>query len=391
MFNRLKERAKGPDGAVDFLRDDYVAEAGAAIGLPEEIVGAMRAGAAAIRDDGASAETARTLYRELFVDALPPGPVNERLLASGPYAGMMAALVYLGALPPLIERYESRRIPERVLVMTMEDMTIWMRRHRELHGEWGLSQLGWLIKHWTGSLFRLGRLQFTFMAYDKPFRAFRSRSTGQVAVLCEAGVRYRADGQVDGTNGTYDPNGGWVSSYAFDGAVHTGSPVSPAGAAVRTPIALDGAEWEPALERGDVVLDVHIPEGGKMSRDLCRESYGQAIAFAAEHFPEKPFRAFVCASWLLAPQFPGLLPPDSNIVRFQSDYFITPILSDEEQTLERVYGFGTKLADLPRVPRDSSLQRIVYDHLTAGGAIHGAAGLLLRDDWERGTARAPIG
>lgn len=378
------------DGLIDFLQDRYIERACELIRLPVPMTKALLEGARRIRGDEAWAETARRFHRELFTQQLDRVETNKRLLATEREPGMLAAVVYLGALPQTIRYYESRGIPEQILIDTMEDMAIWMEHHRRRYGDWGLREIGWLYRHVTGGLFRLGRLQFAFMAYNRPFRAFRHRGTGQVAALCDNGVRLRADGQADGTNGIIDSEGGWTSVYTFDGRVHTGHPVTREGAAARRTVSLSAEEWELALEPGDTVWDVHIPEGSRMSHELCRQSYGEAVEFAKMYFPEQQVRAFVCTSWLLSPQFPRLLPADSNIVRFQRDYYITPVCSDESQTLERVFGFGTELADLPRLPRDTSLQRAVHDYLSAGGHIHGAAGFLLLADRGRGTDIAPI-
>ncbi|MEF3304019.1 acyltransferase domain-containing protein [Paenibacillus sp. GYB003] len=370
----------GSNGVVDFLHPAYMERACAAIRLPDEAARAVVEEAAHISGDERLKAAARRLHRELFVDKAAPGDANKRLLATGPRPAMLAAVVYMGALPQMIDFYEAKGIPEPIWLDTLDDMAIWMRHYYDLHGKWGLGQVGWLVNHMTGRLFRLGRLQFMFKSYGMPFKAFRHRTTGDVAVLSDSGVRFRADGQADGTNGVFDPEGGWTSVYAYDGSAHKGNPISAAGAAEREPVILPEREWEPILQPGDTVLDVHIPEGSKMSHELCRDSYRQAAAFAESRFPEKPFKAFVCTSWLLAPQFPRLLPADSNIVKFQSDYYITPVRSDELQTLERVFGFGTTPADLPRLPRETTLQRIVYDHLASGGYIHGASGFVPKDD-----------
>jgi len=377
MYRHFFQRVTGPDGCVDFLDPSYVSQACEYLNVPAEIAEAFRAEAERIRGDAGRSQLAVSFHRELFIEKQPAKPVNDRLLAMGPESGMFAAVVYLGGLPQVMEVYDAKGIPEQVLIDTLGDMVIWMRHHRNKHGAWGLSQLHWLIRHWSGHLFKLGRLQFMNIAYDKPVKAFRHKATGRVLALADSGVRFRADGQVDGTNGVFDPEGGWTSHYAFDGKAHTGNPIGPDGSASRETAVLPADEWELVLQRGDPVLDVHIPEGEKMAHERCLDSYRRAVVFWADHFPEIRPKAFVCTSWLLSPQFRTLLPPDSNIVRFQRDYYVTPVLSDEEQTLERVFGFGTKLEHLPNVPRETSLQRIVYDYLASGGRIHGAAGFRL--------------
>ncbi|GAA3403122.1 hypothetical protein GCM10020370_17620 [Paenibacillus hodogayensis] len=379
----------GDDGSVDVLHPDFIRWACDTARLPDDAAAAVAEGAAVVRAEPEQADRVRQFHRELFVEKTAPRETNERLLKAGPQAGMLAALVYLGGIPQMIEVYKAKGIPERILTDTLGDITIWMRRYYSEHGTWGLDQANWLYTHLTGQLFRLGRLQFHFMAYNRPFKVFRNRASGEVLGLSEAGVRYRADGKADGTNGISDPAGEWTSSLDEDGSAYTGHPVLPGAVAGRTAVTVSLRDWELVLERGNTVLNVHIPEGSKMSHELCRDSYGQAVEFFAAFFPEKPFLAFVCSSWLLAPQWPVLLPAEANIVRFQSDYCVTPGAYDELQTLERVFGFGTKLADLPNVPRETSLQRIVFDHLAAGKVIHGAAGFLLRDDWEKGTSPSP--
>lgn len=389
MIGEWLDSLAGEDGVIDFLQSAYVERACRAIGLPEPMAEALLSGASLIREDTALAAIARQFHRELFVVKEDPGEANKRLLASGPRSGMLAAVVYLGGLPQMIDVYRAKGISERVWVDTMSDLAIWMQRYYSQHGEWGLEQVGWLVHHLNGELFRLGRLQFAFARYNRPFKAFRSRTTGALIALGEPGVRYRADGQADGTNGISDPAGGWTSSYAFNGTAYIGNPVAAGGFAVPSAVRLPAREWELVLEQGDTVMDVHIPEGGKMTHELCRDSYRQAVGFAARYFPEQPLKGFVCTSWLLSPQFPRLLPPEANIVRFQSDYYVIPVKSDERQTLERVFGFGTTLADLPLLPRETSLQRIVHDYLSSGGWIHGASGFLLKEDVDRGTVIAP--
>ncbi|WP_090647907.1 acyltransferase domain-containing protein [Paenibacillus sp. UNC496MF] len=362
----------------DFLAPGELAAICEAARFPADIADALSEAAEAVRGDGELAEAAVRFRRELFEDAnRPPDDVNRELLAYGADGALLAAVVYAGAIPLLAERYAARGLPQEVLVDTVHDLVIWMRAHLRRHGRRGLSELGWLHQHLRGELFRLGRLQFHFVASPFPVNAFRHRTTGDVAVLSEGGVRYRSDGQLDGTCGLFDAAGGWESAYAFDGAHYEGHPVSALGSADRKTVRLGADEWELALQKGDPVLNVHVPEGERLSPEACRDSYARAAAFAAAHFPGNPYRAFVCDSWLLAPAFRTLLPESSNIVRFQRDYHLLPVLSNESQALERVFGYGTTLADLPSAKAETSLQRIVRDHLAAGGRIHNAGGFRL--------------
>ncbi|MCC3373867.1 acyltransferase domain-containing protein [Cohnella sp. REN36] len=366
-----------PESLSDAASMQHICEA---VRFPADVTAALAEGAGRIAADLALANSAQRYLSELFAggSSRPAEEVNEELLNSGPDGAMLAAVVYAGAIPQLWARYRQRGIPAEVLIDTVQDLPLWMETHRKRHGRWGLSELGWLYSHLSGELYRLGRLQFHLIPNPFAVKVFQHRESGETVMLADAGIRFRADGQVDGTNGVSDPEGGWTSAYAFDGRRHEGNPISRLGAASRTPLGLDAAEWNLVLQQDDTVLNVHIPEGGRMTPEACRDSYVRAARFFAGHYPERPFGAFVCESWLLAPQFRSLLPEDANIVRFQRDYHLVPVLANEGQTLERVFGFGTKPADLPGLQPQSSLQRAVYDHLAHGGHIHNAGGILLK-------------
>jgi len=352
-----------------------------AVLFPEHVAKALRYDAAWVLEDAGRAAAASRYYRGLFVEGNgSSADLNRELLALGPEGERLAAVVYAGAIPRLASRYRERGIPADVLIDTVQDIPLWMETHRVRHGRPGLSELNWLTRHLNGKLFRLGRLQFEFQTCPFAALVFRNRETGEPAVLSEAGIRYRGDGQVDGTCGLEDPAGGWTSDYEFDGSRHRGHPISRTGTASPNAIELPGNQWELALRTGDPVLNVHIPEGGRMSPEACRDSYTRAIRFVEQCFPDKPFKAFACESWLLDARFRELLPQDSNIVRFQDDYYLLPVLADENQTLERVFGFGTKLTDLPSLAARTSLQKVVRDHFASGGKIHNFGGILVKED-----------
>ncbi len=120
-------------------------------------------------------------------------------------------------------------------------------------------------------------------------------------------------------------------------------------------MALD--EWELLFQPGDVVYNVHIPEGAPLDATACEESYHQASALLPIWFPELDVKVFACQSWLLDPQLTAILPETTNIVRFQSPYCRYPTSGGDRQMRERV--FGDPVADpLAQVPV-SSLQKAI--------------------------------
>ncbi len=139
-------------------------------------------------------------------------------------------------------------------------------------------------------------------------------------------------------------------------------------------------ELAPIPQPGDPVLAVHIPADGKLDHEQCRASYLAALEFFPAHFPEIPFDAFTCHSWLLDPELRKILPESSNIIMFQRDFHIYSIQDDDRQMFERV--FGDRPADLSQAPRDSTLRRAILDHLQAGNSMHKGIGFILRQEIE---------
>ena len=125
---------------------------------------------------------------------------------------------------------------------------------------------------------------------------------------------------------------------------------------------------------GEWVLDVHIPEAGPLTPEAVAASLRLAVRCFGEHFPDRPVRAAVCASWLLDPYLGRHLDPSSNMVSFQR--LFTAFGEPRDDQLDAVYfTFGQRSLDgLDRLPRRSSLQRLVLERLESGQrwqVVHG--------------------
>ncbi|WP_062110033.1 acyltransferase domain-containing protein [Bacillus niameyensis] len=353
---------------MDFLDQDYWDYANEFFGLSEPIIEAFHLEIDRINRSPELQRLAWELHRRLYDSDESVQEMNARLLGMGPEEGMFAAVVYASGLPSLIDKYNSRGIPLHILKDTLSDLEIWMNHHRQKYGVWGLSELGWLVWHFRGGIFRLGRLQFLPNSYNEKVKVFRNRANGSVVALSDDGVKFSANGQKEDDHK-------WTSILEHDGDVVKGNKITPNGTVDREPMELSMKEWELVLEEGDRILEVHIPEGSKMTYELCKDSYRQAKEFAATYLPDQNIKAFTCTSWLLSPQLRQILPESSNIVKFQSDYYCTTLLPDDTQMFERV--FGMKLDDLSNAPHDTSLRRALLDYVADGNSVRGGAGFIL--------------
>ena len=78
----------------------------------------------------------------------------------------------------------------------------------------------------------------------------------------------------------------------------------------------DNGEY--VINKGDPVINVHIPSSGPLEYKQVLDSYGMAADFFQTRFAG-PIIPFQCDSWLLYPRVNKLL-PDGNLRRFTADF-----------------------------------------------------------------------
>ncbi|MCY0939612.1 acyltransferase domain-containing protein [Streptomyces sp. H34-S4] len=134
---------------------------------------------------------------------------------------------------------------------------------------------------------------------------------------------------------------------------HTAEALAGAGAPART---------------GQAALSLHIPDfHGPLTPEACEESLALARDFFAGFFPEEPTGVVLCESWLLDPQLRHGLPGHANIVAFQNRFTLTGDRGRPERDSAVSFVFGASEADRRTLPRETSMQRAVLDHLDEGG------------------------
>ncbi|MCF2436836.1 hypothetical protein LV779_33260 [Streptomyces thinghirensis] len=118
---------------------------------------------------------------------------------------------------------------------------------------------------------------------------------------------------------------------------------------------------------GRALLNLHVPDyRGPLTPAACDRSLGLAREFFRRHFPEEPYRAATCHSWLLDPRLKRYLAADSNIVRFQERFRAAQDTEPADEEPVR-FVFGNPCLPVEGLPRRTSLERAVGDHLRAGG------------------------
>ena len=355
----------------DFLAEDRIAAAAEVVGLPREARMAAVKAAARMREDAEKLLLARRLYEGLFL--IPDVGLSEiRAWPTHPTEPLGYGVLYLSRLEQATRAHASRGVPDEVSADTFRDLHLWIDHHHRATGGWGLSEAWWLRLHFTNRLFHLGRLQFERTTYRYPFRLLLRADGREVVVVAEGGLAIREDGQFADADGVAAARP-WTTDLVETADGLSAHPLNARGAVLPEPRELDWDEWREVLRPGNVVVGVHIPEGGPAPRWGPLDPVGVADSFesAAEFFrrcfAEDGARAFACSTWLLDPQLTDYLPDSSNIVAFQRSFLLHPLPgASGDQTLERVVGSGEG---------ETSLQRAIRDHLDRGRHWRSGGGL----------------
>ncbi len=381
--------------AADWLADKALAAFCSQIGLSRETTEACLSDARAIRSSPALLALAWHCYWVIFhssLDVLPS--INEwpmpGQLAGKPtpqFPGFFYAVVLLSGADLVYEKNRARRIPDSVTSTTLRDLDLWIHECKLWTGRPGFLELCWLVCHFGGRLFELGRLHFDLRDNDVGFHVLQRASgsgQGELAILAEQGMRFRDDGQFADADRESSLQW-WDAEFSEDSECFQGSPVSPEGCVEHRIARFPKSEWRRIMSPTSPVLGVHIPSAGPfhgpMTAEACEESFRAAVPFFREHFPEHDFRGFTCKSWLLDHQLAQHLHAFSNIVAFQRRFHLVPMrAATDAQALERIFGIADKdpplLFDWAQAPQDTSLRRILARHALAGGRWRMGCGLI---------------
>lgn len=121
------------------------------------------------------------------------------------------------------------------------------------------------------------------------------------------------------------------------------------------------------VKKGSSLLNVHIPEGAPLDEKAYESSFHNAMGFF-----EIP-RCFICHSWLLYPGLKKLLPPKSNIIRFQNRFEVIQTDYETREAEERIF---QQLEQYPEAyPVTTKLQDAARVYLMAGHKLGSGIGI----------------
>ncbi len=368
------------DGRIpQFLEDGYLLEAMALAGIPEECRGEVLAAAAAVRAKRTLTVLAWHVHYMLIHEEDWLGDYPDVAECDSGMFYLLAALALAG---PIRESFRQKGIPDEYLDCCRR-IEGYRRTYLAGYGRNGLNktQIHWIRHYYKLRCFRVGRLEYmptSNALYN--IQVFRHRTDGRIQALSgDAAGRFDREGwrmlQAE------DPARAVISGgYVMTPERIVGVGFRPNGRAALEPVTLELPEWERVLGPDDPVLGLHIPEGGAMTPDKCRDSLVRAPAFFDRYFPELKPKAVCCMSWIFWPWYQEVI-PESNIAKFQRMLHLYPSPSAGNDGEYFIFGRADKRYD--EYGRDNSMRRLLLSLLEAGKPLRAGGMFLLREEIER--------
>ncbi len=279
--------------------------------------------------------------------------------------GIFYLLITSAAILPAKAKLKELGIPPEYIFACSRHRGVY-DRYVGIHQKPGMTarQALWSRHYAQGTVFRVGRFEYmptTASVYN--VNVYRRRSDGMILATPGQDVRhFTPEGYIAADRNT----AAFAGSYTRTGGVIHAISYSPDGIAQPEPVELAESEWELIVDSSSDVLGLHIPEGGKMTPELCGESFKEAFAFFKKYFPEKNFKAIFCASWIFYPYYEQVL-PQSNLAALMREIYLFPAPSSGKDGL--VFIFGRDDGDYNEYPRDNSMRRAMLDALQNGPGL----------------------
>lgn len=293
---------------------------------------------------------------------------------------MAAFFAQLAFLPDMAAYYRERGLPEKIIRDTLNDafeggIRVCYGRFARDGYEINRSFM-WNQHYLDHRIIRVGVLNFEMKRdFTDAVRIFVNKN-GKYVILSN-GQSISSRGQITGSGA--DPDEAFVAEFKETYDSYEGYEVDSVNAVVtRRRVFLSKAEWRPAINPDDHVLNVHIPESKDFCRETVEEAYRECCSVVERCFPEFKPRAITCFSWLLEPRLRELLREGSNILAFQLRYKLFPMKSTGKAPYSFLFRcpYDTKPEDLPE---ETSLQRKVKALYKAGEYLYAPGGVIFLD------------
>ncbi len=315
-----------------FLEETYIRKYWSTACLPEDKLPETIEFAAALKAVPRFRHLAWHLYRYCNLTPIAsfkgddlPDIIDE----FGIKSGLFYILVALSLIPSFIERAQREGFPlEYGAAGAKRIGTTTCFFAQEHDGAFGLrgNTITFLLHYRETATWRIGRFDFQPRIADNNMPVVYGKDDKIIAFLPDK-VLIDSNG-----NRTDEPEKAVIETFFSqkDECV-TGMMIDPDTGLINTETtSIDLREgWKKLAGPGDWTLFFHIPGGGSMTPEKCRDSFVEALQFFHDYAPEKEFRLIWSSSWIFNPAWTDLL-PESNLAKLIKSGHLFPTLQWEK-------------------------------------------------------------
>lgn len=278
-------------------------------------------------------------------------------------------------MPASVVHMRKRGVPEDVIAATMGeyDFCVDMCNTRMGRPAFDRGRLNWITRVIRNELIRIGRFKYDLPGnFLKGARVYRS-AAGETVILADA-LRIHRSGRVLGSVGHMDEDGSFQAEITETETAVTGHRAVD-GIVEKGLTTLSKKDWTLCLSEADTFPRIHIPADGSFDRETVNASYERAREIFDTCYPDRPYKAFFCSTWLMSTDLRKILKPTSNILSFQEPFTLIPWPSSGRLVFSFAFQMDAAIPeDLNALPENTSLQRAVKQLYLNGGYIHECAG-----------------
>lgn len=278
-------------------------------------------------------------------------------------------------MPASVDYLRKRGVPEDVIAATMGeyDFCVDMCNTRMGRPAFDRGRLNWITRVIRNELIRIGRFKYDLPGnFLKGARVYRS-AAGETVILADA-LRIHRSGRVLGSVGHTDEDGSFQAEITETETAVTGHRAVD-GIVEKGLTTLSKKDWTLCLSEADTFPRIHIPPDGSFDRETVNASYERAREIFDTCYPDRPYKAFFCSTWLMSTDLRKILKPTSNILSFQEPFTLIPWPSSGRLVFSFAFQMDAAIPeDLNALPENTSLQRAVKQLYLNGGYIHECAG-----------------
>ena len=288
---------------------------------------------------------------------------------------MMPLLVLFSEAEEMIERYERRGFSFEQIKRHLAAfrINIWVSTLLSGRASFDMGRYKWVIYYVKAEIFDHGAFNFQPLEWRYDSVLLKNKKTDE-HVFCMCSGTFHKSGQVLGSAGCKDADGAFDAVFEETPEYVYANPVY-LGVTQKEPKKFDKSEWEVALRKGDVCVNVHIPRKTDLTERYVEESLREGLEIAKRAYPEMDCKYLACASWMLDIKLPELLGEDSKLSSFNRRFTKIPILSGGGSCMPFVFpGYQN---DPPEdLPETTSLQRKIKELMKRGEDRLGGAGVV---------------